>query len=75
MKSSGAKGSGIVPDPNAFAGGEYMNKNCTFSKTYTGTCDQRSVDSSEYCYYHNKVISGLIESDPILSMRNATKSR
>jgi hypothetical protein len=48
-----------------------MKKTCLYTKTYTGSCDQGVYSGTDYCYYHTKVASGLIEtSDPILSMRN-----
>lgn len=35
---------------------------CTYSKTVSGKCPQYVFDS-ETCYYHTKVVSGLIETD------------
>jgi hypothetical protein len=36
---------------------------CTYDKTYNGTCDQQRQVGKETCYYHTKVVAGLIEVD------------
>lgn len=48
-----------------------MIKLCSYKKTYNGVCHQVVFDEEkEYCYYHQKVMSGLITiEDPILSLR------
>jgi len=48
-----------------------MKIKCSYTRTYIGHCDQLASGDGEYCYYHNKVAEGLIEtSDPILSLKN-----
>jgi hypothetical protein len=48
---------------------------CTYAKTYTGSCDQTVMNESGLCYYHTKVSKELIDSDPILSMRQSPTIR
>lgn len=45
--------------------------NCQFTKTYNGRCEQDAEHLSDYCYYHKKVLAGMIESDPLLSLRQS----
>jgi hypothetical protein len=45
--------------------------NCKFTKTYNGRCEQSAGAGKDYCYYHSKVLAGIIESDPILSLRQS----
>lgn len=44
---------------------------CGYNKTYNGKCEQSVASGNKFCYYHKKVIAGLIESDPVLSMRQS----
>lgn len=49
-----------------------MNIKCKHTRTYTGYCEQMSEKHSDYCYYHGKVVMGLIEPDPLLASRKRT---
>lgn len=46
------------------------NWNCTYSKTVSGNCDQAKTCSSDYCYYHDKVVEGHIEADEENALRD-----
>jgi hypothetical protein len=45
--------------------------NCKFTKTYNGRCEQTVMFGKDYCYYHSKVLAGIIDSDPLLSLRQS----
>lgn len=34
---------------------------CSYDETVMGNCPQQATNNSEYCYYHVKVVAGLIE--------------
>jgi len=36
---------------------------CTYSRTHSGFCEQEKSRGREVCYYHSKVVDGLIEAD------------
>lgn len=40
-----------------------VNMICAYTKTLAGHCSIESMRSSDYCYYHQKVVDGLIETD------------
>lgn len=44
---------------------------CSYNKTYNGKCEQSAYLGEEHCYYHKKVIAGLIDSDAVLSLRRS----
>ena len=37
---------------------------CEYTKTYTGLCEQQKESGKSVCYFHAKVLEGLLESDP-----------
>lgn len=43
--------------------------NCKYSKTISGHCEQQRTRGSDYCYYHDKVITKLIEADEENALR------
>lgn len=44
---------------------------CQYTKTYNGRCEQSTTSGNDYCYYHRKVMAGIIDSDPLLSLRQS----
>jgi len=36
---------------------------CEYRKTHSGFCEQEQATGRDVCYYHAKVVDGLIEAD------------
>lgn len=49
-----------------------MHIKCKYTRTYTGYCEQMAQKHFDCCYYHGKVVVGLIEPDPLLASRGKT---
>lgn len=45
-----------------------FNMDCIYSKTVSGLCPQPRTRESAFCYYHYKVVKGLIETDEKMAL-------